>query len=178
MAESFSRDYKKELNFKITKTYDDKIKSLIYHLNHCKIYQFDNESSDWQFLSCQGPLVLYERELTITDNGYEPLGENEFEDGFDVNQLSGKDGYKYGLLVFNRLEPINFSLGISNDSAFIQKQVEENGESAFNEMKVDLKEELVILKSHLNEVFGIWIEETEEREAVYQLLKAFISKQE
>lgn len=172
MTVPFSRDFKKELNFKITKTYDSKIKSLIYHLNHCKIYQFDSESSDWQFLSCQGPLVLYERSLS--ENCDAPLGENEFEDNFDVNQLTGEDGYKYGLLVFNRLEPINFSLGISCDQKFIERQIEKHSDSEFNIMKVDLKGELVIVKSHLNEVFGIWIEEEEERETVYHLLGSFI----
>lgn len=174
MAELCSRDFKKEANFQITKTYDSKITSLVYHLNHCKIYQFDNESSDWQFLGCQGPLVLYERKTKDGD----VLGENEFEDGFDVSQLTGPDIYNYGLMVFNRLEPINFSLGISNDIGFIKKQEETNNEPLINEMKVDLKGELVIVKSHLNEVFGLWIEESEEREAVYQLLEYFITKQE
>ncbi|XBW35256.1 hypothetical protein QEN19_000821 [Hanseniaspora menglaensis] len=173
MTESFSKDFKKELNFKITKSYDNKIKSLIYHLNHCKIYQFDNDSSDWQFLSCQGPLVIYERKL---NEAYDDiLDVNEFDDGFDINQLTGEDGYKYGLLVFNRLEPINFSLGISNDSKFIERQMGKNSEIPFNFMKVDLKGELVIVKSHLNEVFGVWIEESQEREAVYQLLTSFIN---
>lgn len=176
-------EYKKQLNFKVTKTYDDKIRALIYSINHCKVYEFDDETSDWQFTNCQGPLMLYERYLNINPQtgeiqGYQ-LIENEVDDIYETETLTGEDGYRFGLMVFNRSEQVNFSLGIANNIDFINKQkalkdANEKDAETFFQVKVDLKEELIILKSHLGQVYGFWIEKEDERIAVFNLLRQFV----
>lgn len=179
-------DYKKQLNFKVTKTYDDKIKALVNSINHCKVYEFDDETSDWQFTNCQGPMMLYERYLNIDPQTGEIHGnqliENEADDIYETSQLTGEDGYRFGLMVFNRSEQVNFSLGIANDVAFINRQralrSEENKDTeSFFPVKVDLKEDLIILKSHLGQVYGFWIENEGERLLVFNLLKQFVTLQ-
>lgn len=88
--------------------------------------------------------------------------------------LTGKDIYNYGLIILNRMNPDNFSMGIAPNSVINKRKVFDVLEDKANpleRMGVEVKDDLVIIKNLKHEVFGIWIHTIADRKNIYELIK-------
>ena len=88
--------------------------------------------------------------------------------------LSGRDIYNYGLIILNRINPDNFSMGIVPNSVVNKRKVfnaPENMENPLECMGVEVKDELVIIKNLKHEVYGVWIHTAADRQNIYELIK-------
>ncbi|CAI1700094.1 hypothetical protein SEUBUCD650_0O00150 [Saccharomyces eubayanus] len=94
--------------------------------------------------------------------------------------LSGKDIYNYGLIILNRINPDNFSMGIVPNSVVNKRKVFDAQEDAQNPiecMGVEVKDELVIIKNLKHEVYGIWIHTVNDRQNIYELIKYLLENE-
>lgn len=94
--------------------------------------------------------------------------------------LSGKDIYNYGLIILNRINPDNFSMGIVPNSVVNKRKVfnaEEDAHNPLECMGVEVKDELVIIKNLKHEVYGIWIHTVNDRQNIYELIKYLLENE-
>ncbi|SMN19479.1 similar to Saccharomyces cerevisiae YOL149W DCP1 Subunit of the Dcp1p-Dcp2p decapping enzyme complex, which removes the 5' cap structure from mRNAs prior to their degradation [Maudiozyma saulgeensis] len=94
--------------------------------------------------------------------------------------LSGKDIYNYGLIILNRMNPDNFSMGIAPNSVINKRKVFdviENKANPLECMGVEVKDDLVIIKNLKHEVFGIWIHTIADRQNIYELIKYLLESE-
>ncbi|CAB4253482.1 similar to Saccharomyces cerevisiae YOL149W DCP1 Subunit of the Dcp1p-Dcp2p decapping enzyme complex, which removes the 5' cap structure from mRNAs prior to their degradation [Maudiozyma barnettii] len=94
--------------------------------------------------------------------------------------LCGKDIYNYGLIILNRMNPDNFSMGIAPNSVINKRKVFdviENKANPLECMGVEVKDDLVIIKNLKHEVFGIWIHTIADRQNIYQLIKYLLESE-
>ncbi|GAV52872.1 hypothetical protein ZYGR_0AI01540 [Zygosaccharomyces rouxii] len=177
--------YRKALNFNVIGRYDPKIKQLLFHTPHASLYKWEFGKDEWTKLECQGVLAIYLRDVT-NSNEMLPDSENQdqsitalasqanVEGGVSGHVLSGRDIYNYGLIILNRINPDNFSMGIVPNSVVNKRKVfeaPENMQNPLDCMGVEVKDELVIIKNLKHEVYGIWIHTAADRQNIYELIK-------
>lgn len=94
--------------------------------------------------------------------------------------LEGKDIYNYGLIVLNRINPDNFSMGIVPNSVINKRKLfdpTENEKNPLEIMGVEVKDDLVIIKNLKHEVYGIWIHTIADRQNIYELIKYLLENE-
>ncbi|CCE66318.1 hypothetical protein TPHA_0P01600 [Tetrapisispora phaffii CBS 4417] len=172
--------YRKALNFNVIGRYDPKIKQLLFHTPHASVYQWDFEKDEWNKLEYQGVLAIYLRDISqdsmLPDNveSNSLLNSDNPASTFSGTVLTGKDIYNYGLIILNRMNLDNFSMGIVPNSIINKRNIfdsEENKKNPLETMGVEVKDDLVIIKNVKHEVFGIWIHTVADRENIYELIK-------
>ena len=166
--------YKQALTFNVIAKYDTAITQLLHISSYCVIYQYDEESEDWVKSSYMGPITIYSR--------------RSYWDKFDINAdiketekinvnkiINSKNGeyYKFGLMVLNRSQPENFSLGLLGDRYL-------NNDEIINErnLLIEKSDELIIIRDFEGNAFGFWIFDEKDRDYLYQLLMYCIDKLE
>ncbi|KAL3233103.1 mRNA-decapping enzyme subunit 1 [Nakaseomyces bracarensis] len=184
--------YRKALNFNVIGRYDPKIKQLLFHTPHASVYKWDFDRDEWAKLEYQGVLAIYLRDVTNTheilshqDSSMEASLLNgsmgQSNEGYGQGQvLSGRDIYNYGLIILNRINPDNFSMGIVPNSTVNKRKVFDSIEDSENPLEcmgVEVKDELVIIKNLKHEVYGIWIHTVEDRMNVYELIKYLLENE-
>lgn len=184
--------YRKALNFNVIGRYDPKIKQLLFHTPHASVYKWDFDRDEWAKLEYQGVLAIYLRDVSNMQDTLPPQ-DNSMESSMltgSVGQsyeaysqgevLSGRDIYNYGLIILNRINPDNFSMGIVPNSVVNKRKVFDSIEDAENPLEcmgVEVKDELVIIKNLKHEVYGIWIHTVEDRKSVYELVKYLLENE-
>lgn len=176
--------YRKALNFNVIGRYDPEIKQLLFHTPHASVYKWDFGKDEWTKLDYQGVLAIYLRDITGGKDLPPPTDSSEQSVTSAVSQnmdipacgatLSGRDIYNYGLIILNRINPDNFSMGIVPNSVVNKRKVfdaRENLNNPLECMGVEVKDELVIIKNLKNEVYGIWIHTVADRQNIYELIK-------
>lgn len=176
--------YRKALNFNVIGRYDPKIKQLLFHTPHASIYKWDSSKDEWSKLEYQGVLAVYLRDVSNKQDQLPTLDNNEqsvttmASQNIDVSTygaaLTGPDIYNYGLIILNRINPDNFSMGIVPNSVINKRKVFEACEDLQNPLEcmgVEAKDELVIIKNLKHEVYGIWIHTVADRTNIYELIK-------
>lgn len=176
--------YRKALNFNVIGRYDPKIKQLLFHTPHASIYKWDFSKDEWTKLEYQGVLAIYLRDVSSqqdvlpTSDNSEQSVTTMASQNIDVPNygaaLTGRDIYNYGLIILNRINPDNFSMGIVPNSVVNKRKVFEASEDLQNPlecMRVEAKDELVIVKNLKHEVYGIWIHTVADRKNIYELIK-------
>lgn len=155
--------YKQALTFNVIAKYDPLISQLLHISSYCVIYQYDEELEDWVKSSYNGPVSVYTRRSE--------WDKNENQDNInkiDVDTiLTAKHGkyYRFGLLVLNRGQPENFSLGFLGDKYIIDDDVnEERG------LLIEKSDQLIIIRDFNGKAFGLWIFDEKDRDYLYQLL--------
>ncbi|CEP61052.1 Dcp1p LALA0_S02e05666g [Lachancea lanzarotensis] len=182
--------YRKALNFNVIGRYDSKIKQLLFHTPHASVYKWDFGKDEWVRLEYQGVLAIYLRDLT---QGDEILPEETEEERsvlalpskpngpeHNTEVLKGRDIYNYGLILLNRMNPENFSIGIAPNSVINKRRLfspDEDEQQPLECMKVEVKDDLVIIKNLRHEVFGIWIHTVPDRKNVYELIKYLLESE-
>lgn len=94
--------------------------------------------------------------------------------------LEGKDIYNYGLIVLNRINPDNFSMGIVPNSVINKRKLFDPAEDERNPLElmgVEVKDDLVIIKNLKHEVYGIWIHTIADRQNIYELIKYLLENE-
>lgn len=176
--------YRKALNFNVIGRYDPKIKQLLFHTPHASIYKWDFSKDEWSKLEYQGVLAVYLRDVSNKQDQLPTFDNNEqsvttmASQNIDVSTygaaLTGPDIYNYGLIILNRINPDNFSMGIVPNSVINKRKVFEASEDLQNPLEcmgVEAKDELVIIKNLKHEVYGIWIHTVADRTNIYELIK-------
>ncbi|KAM3162309.1 mRNA-decapping enzyme subunit 1 [Lachancea thermotolerans] len=182
--------YRKALNYNVIGRYDPKIKQLLFHTPHASVYKWDFARDEWVRLEYQGVLAIYLRDISkggdlLPDEAEDersilatPARPNGPERITEV--LRGRDIYNYGLILLNRMNPENFSLGIAPNSVINKRRLfapEEDAQQPLECMKVEVRDDLVIIKDLRHEVFGIWIHTVPDRKNVYELIKYLLENE-
>lgn len=174
--------YRKALNFNVIGRYDPKIKQLLFHTPHASVYKWDFANDEWTKLEYQGVLAIYLRDvhdeqdvLPAQDGSEQNNTANNATDSANCGAvLTGRDIYNYGLIILNRMNPDNFSMGIVPNSVINKRKVfnaSEDAENPLECMGVEVKDDLVIIKNLKHEVYGIWIHTVADRQNIYELIK-------
>lgn len=182
--------YRKALNFNVIGRYDPKIKQLLFHTPHASIYKWDFNKDEWNKLDYQGVLAIYLRDISnrefILPNVED---DSSMMDDSNVNLqhhyrhgqiLQGEDIYNYGLILLNRINPDNFSMGIVPNSVINKRKLFDaqlNQTNPLEKMGIEVKDDLVIIKNLKHEVFGIWIHTVVDRQNIYELIKYLLESE-
>ncbi|CCF56304.1 hypothetical protein KAFR_0A08700 [Kazachstania africana CBS 2517] len=183
--------YRKALNFNVIGRYDPKIKQLLFHTPHASIYKWDFQKDEWNKLEYQGVLAIYLRDLSDTNAILPQDGNNSnsinnsnsaanYQSSSASTVLKGKDIYNYGLIVLNRMNPDNFSMGIVSNSVVNKRKIlnsAENAQEPLECMGVEVKDDLVIIQNLKHEVYGIWIHTVADRQNIYELIKYLLENE-
>lgn len=201
--------YRKALNFNVIGRYDPKIKQLLFHTPHASIYKWDFGKDEWNKLDYQGVLAIYLRDVgdestilpdeTDDGNGQENLisatnssinltqknnntkNSNNTPHHYSSGEvLKGKDIYNYGLMILNRINPDNFSMGIVPNNVINKRKIFDRSEDEKNPLElmgVEVKDDLVIIKNLKHEVYGIWIHTIADRQNIYELIKYLLENE-
>ncbi|CCD26144.2 Dcp1p NDAI_0G03670 [Naumovozyma dairenensis CBS 421] len=200
--------YRKALNYNVIGRYDPKIKQLLFHTPHASIYKWDFNKDEWNKLEYQGVLAIYLRDVSNENDilpspvNYDDTGSmladasistissvpnNNINTNINVSSkenggtvLSGKDIYNYGLILLNRINPDNFSMGILPNSVVNKRKVFDATGEAQNPLEcmgVEVKDDLVIIKNLKHEVYGIWIHTVADRQNIYELIKYLLENE-
>ncbi|KAL6950726.1 hypothetical protein ACO0QE_000007 [Hanseniaspora vineae] len=104
-----------------------------------------------------------------------------------IKILQGEDIYNYGLILLNRSNPENFSLGIVPNSVVNKRRIFRknpasvagvNGQNMeLNNMQIEKNDGLLIIKSLLGQVFGLWIYNEKDRETLFTLIKYLLESE-
>ncbi|KAG0675621.1 mRNA-decapping enzyme subunit 1 [Pichia californica] len=158
--------YKQALTFNVVAKYDPSISQLLHISSYCVIYQYDEDAEDWVKSSYNGPVCVYARR-SVWDKYGDNIDDNQIKK-VNVNTiLNGNNGeyYRFGLLVLNRGQPDNFSLGFLGDKYIEDKDViEERG------LLIEKSDQLIIVKDFNGKAFGLWIFDEKDRDYLFQLL--------
>ncbi|CAH6720863.1 mRNA-decapping enzyme subunit 1 [[Candida] jaroonii] len=148
--------YKNTITFNVLSRYDPSIKRLLYQTSYCVIYNFDQETEEWNKSDYQGSLSLYIREFKVPTTNQPNLQ--------DLQNL-----FCYGLVLLNRSSPDLFSIGLvpNNVSNHYFPQGLGNGVTS---MDVELNDSLIIVKNLTGEIFGLWVFNEVDRLKLYKLL--------
>lgn len=155
--------YKQALTFNVIAKYDPAISQLLHISSYCVVYQFDDDAEDWVKTSYMGPVSVYSRRSI-----WDKYSEDSNVPTVSVDDvLSGKHGqyYKFGLLVLNRGQPENFSLGFLSDRYINQYDIDEE-----RNLLVEKSDELIIVRDFNGKAFGLWLFDPKDREYLYKLL--------
>jgi mRNA-decapping enzyme subunit 1 len=166
--------YKQALTFNVVAKYDPAITQLLHISSYCVIYQYDEDAEDWVKTSYMGPVGVYSRR-SFWDKYSDNVPDNEIEHVSVEDLLQAKHGeyYKFGLLVLNRVQPENFSLGFLGDRYLREVDIVEE-----RNMLVEKSDELIIVRDFEGKAFGLWIFDPKDRDYLYQLLLYCIEKLE
>lgn len=175
--------YKGALTFNVLSRYDPSISQLLHISPYCVVYEYVEEDGSWSKAGFQGPLAIYSRGCKWDSMGF-GFDKAEFKPHEDDSESQGnklhipdeskvstedivKDDslYKFGLIVLNRLQPENFSIGILGDS-FIKSEEVETDRGMF----IEVMEEIVIVRDFNGKVWGLWLYDVNDREIVSKLL--------
>lgn len=172
--------YKGTLTFNVISRYDPAISQLLHISPYCVVYEYVEEDGSWSKAGFQGSLAVYSRNCVWDDRGlgfdktnFKPHEEGE-QNVLDIQEsfkVATKDVvqndlfYKFGLIVLNRLQPENFSIGILGDQ-YLQKADLEAEKGMF----VEVMEEIVIVRDFNGKVWGLWLYDVNDREIVSKLL--------
>ncbi|CDK28133.1 unnamed protein product [Kuraishia capsulata CBS 1993] len=151
--------YKNALNFNVIAKYDPLVKNLIFQSSHCVVYRFEND--DWVKLDYQGPIVLYSRRYKNEIDDEQKAKEQE-PLTYDTETILRDDTYyEYGIIVYNRNKPQNFSIGIIPTKRLRAKE---------DAMIFEKNDELIIVKDLAGDAFGLWIFDEKDRDYICQVL--------
>lgn len=172
--------YRGALTFNVISRYDAAISQLLHISPYCVVYEYVEEDGSWSKAGFQGPLAVYSRGCKWDDMGL-GFDKTKFNTGdkseasqvivdeaakVSTEDVLQDDGlYKFGLIVLNRLQPENFSIGILGD-AFIKTAEVENDKGMF----VEVMEEIVIVRDFNGKVWGLWLYDVNDREIVSKLI--------
>lgn len=153
--------YKGILTFNFVGKYDPKLKCIIRQTPYSVLYKFSTQNDEWEKLEFEGPLVFYERNVDPVEPqlAFPAPGQEQVVS----ERLKMKDNYVKGLMIINRNNPKNISLGI----------IPKSYSSAYHHFfrnsyyEVQMSNDLIILKNHLGEVYGIWIHDETDRNLFY-----------
>lgn len=168
--------YRKALNFNVIARYDPKIKQLLFHTPHANVYKWGNDK--WNKLDYQGVLAIYLRDIgdknvmLPTTSTYDDAVSSQQPENQETQVLSGRDIYNYGLIIMNRINPDNFSIAISANSVLNKNKLfNSEGIKDLEQMRVEVRDDLVMIKTLTKEVYGIWVHTPEDRQNIYELIK-------
>lgn len=166
--------YKQALTFNVVAKYDPAITQLLHISSYCVIYQFDEDAEDWVKSSYMGPVCVYARR-SVWDKYSEDISDDKIATVSVDDLLKAKQGeyYKFGLLVLNRSQPDNFSLGFLGDKYLNEDDVVEE-----KNLLIEKSDELIIVRDFNGKAFGLWIFDPKDRDYLYQLLLYCIDKLE
>lgn len=160
--------YKQALTFNVVAKYDPSISQLHHISPYCVIYEYDEDAEDWVKSSYMGPVCVYARrsEWDKYDDEHSPKVDVE-------SIINSKTGayYRFGLMVLNRSQPENFSIGLLGDNYIISKDIEDD-----KSVLVEKTDELIIIRGFNNKTFGLWLFDEKDRDYMYQLLLYCIDK--
>lgn len=155
--------YKQALTFNVIAKYDPSISQLLHISSYCVIYQYDEELEDWVKSSYNGPVSVYARRSEWDKNDNQD-NINKVNVDTILNAKHGKY-YRFGLLILNRAQPENFSLGFLGDKYVTDDDVnEERG------LLIEKSDQLIIIRDFNGKAFGLWIFDEKDRDYLYQLL--------
>lgn len=155
--------YKQALTFNVIAKYDPSIAQLLHISSYCVIYQYDEDAEDWVKSSYMGPVSVYARRSI-----WDKVGDDKSIKKVSVDQiLAAKQGeyYRFGLLVLNRGQPENFSLGFLGDKYIQGDDVKDD-----RGLLVEKSDQLIIVRDFNGNAFGLWIFDEKDRDYLYQLL--------
>lgn len=163
--------YKQALTFNVIAKYDPSIAQLLHISSYCVIYQYDEDAEDWVKSSYMGPIAVYSRR-SVWDR-YSVDADITEKMKVNVSDVIGGSGeyYKFGLLVLNRGQPENFSLGLLGDKYLKDKDIEEE-----RNLLIEKSGELIIVRDFNGKAFGLWLFDEKDRDYLYQLLTYCIDK--
>lgn len=155
--------YKQALTFNVIAKYDPSISQLLHISSYCVIYQYDEDAEDWVKSSYMGPVSVYARRSI-----WDKVDDDKNINKVSVDQiLAAKQGeyYRFGLLVLNRGQPENFSLGFLGD-----KYIQDDDVKDERGFLVEKSDQLIIVRDFNGNAFGLWIFDEKDRDYLYQLL--------
>lgn len=174
--------YRKALNFNVIARYDPKIKQLLFHTPHATVYKWGDDK--WNKLEYQGVLAIYLRDVSDKDvvlpelSSYDDTVTGQQSESHIPNVLTGQDIYNYGLIIMNRINPDNFSLAIAPNSVLNKRRLfDPDNEEVLDPMKVEVRDDLVMIKTLKKEVYGIWVHTPEDRQNIYELIKYMLESE-
>ncbi|GMG60211.1 unnamed protein product [Ambrosiozyma monospora] len=147
----------------------------MYLSSYCVVYKFDETVNDWAKLDYQGPIAIYSRHYQD-----EYLQQQQQQQQPQFQQTKPKHSvseivssptsayYSNGLIILNRVKPENFTIGLV-DTATILKEPQEDPEDVG--IKIELNEELIIVRDLNKVVFGLWVFNELDRTHLCQVLK-------
>ncbi|GMM34114.1 Dcp1 protein [Saccharomycopsis crataegensis] len=156
--------YRRILNFNFVGKYDPKLKQIIHQTPHGVLYKFSEATDEWEKLDFEGPLIFYERNIDDVDANGNVIDNNQRILSYE--ELKSKDNYKNGLMIVNRNNPKNISLGIISKSTTTKYPDFYRGVN----YEINTTNDLLMLKNCFGEVYGIWIHDEKDREVFYQLI--------
>ncbi|ODV97296.1 hypothetical protein PACTADRAFT_79685 [Pachysolen tannophilus NRRL Y-2460] len=146
--------YRKALTYNVIGKYDPKITQLVYHTSHSVLYQFNQDSENWDKLEYEGVLSIYSRNQAVDDKAK-----------MSPNYILNNEIYTYGLMILNRIKTENFCLGLLSNKNVID-----------SDMIVEKNDDLIILKNLKDETYGIWIFDKADRENMFNILNVILNQ--
>lgn len=159
--------YRRILNFNFVGKYDPKLKSILYQVSHAVVYKFNQQIDNWEKLDFEGTLIYYERNVDDVDADGNVVTALHY---LTYDELRLKDNYKYGMIIANRKNPKNISLGVIPKSITSKYSEFYRG----NSYEVQVDNDILMLKNCLGEIYGIWMHNATERDALKQLIQLAI----
>ncbi|EGV62877.1 mRNA-decapping enzyme subunit 1 [Yamadazyma tenuis] len=151
--------YKTTINFNVINRYDPAVKKLLYNTSYCVVYKFDDSTEQWNKTDYQGTLTLYLRSFQVSQQNFEPTLQ------------SLQNLFCYGLILLNRNNPECFSIGLLPNNVtkhYFPRGVDHNG---ISQMDVELNDNLIIVKSLLGDIYGLWVFNEVDRMKLFKLLQ-------
>lgn len=166
--------YKQALTFNVIAKYDAAIAQLLHISSYCVIYQYDEESEDWVKSSYMGPITIYSRRSAWDKyDADSDISDNQKVTADELVKSKTGSYYRFGLLVLNRSQPENFSLGLLGDRYLTDDDI-----SNERNLLIEKSDELIIIRDFEGKAFGFWIFDEKDRDYLYQLLMYCIDKLE
>jgi mRNA-decapping enzyme subunit 1 len=137
-------------NYAVLLKHDPYLAQIICSSTICNVYKFNLELAEWEKLNCLGTLFVYSRVAKTVD----AIGDSK--------------KYPYGLIVLNRLNLENFSLGIS--------PVSRSRAASDPEMEVKLEDPFIMVQACDGAMYGLWLFNEADREPVLSTMQWCLSQ--
>jgi mRNA-decapping enzyme subunit 1 len=124
-------------NYTVISSHDKYLAQIITSSPICNVYKFNIETSEWDKLNCQGSAFIYSRAAKELDSG-------------DTTK------YPYAVIVLNRLNMDDFSLGITPLS--VARKTEDL------EMEVKYEDPFIMVQGSDGAMYGLWLFNETDRE--------------
>jgi hypothetical protein len=131
-------------NYAVLQRHDKHLAQLFFTSSICNVYKFNLEDAEWDKLDCQGTLFIYSRATRDGDIG-------------------NTESFPYGLVVLNRHNSEDFSLGVMPLSVASRKGTPE--------MEIKWEEPFIMVQSADGAMYGLWIFNEADRPAVQKTLQ-------
>lgn len=154
--------FKQALTFNVIAKYDPHISQLLHISSYCVIYHYDEDSQDWTKTSFNGPTCVYARRSIWDDSNDDNINKVSVD---ELTNSTQGNYYKFGLLVLNRSQPENFSLGFLAD-----RYIDENDINEDKQLLVEKSDELIIVRDFTGKAFGLWVFDEKDRDYLYKIL--------